>query len=148
MSPIQQSDLSVIQSLHGEAGSVDKIRDILFGAQMRDYEARFARLEEQLMKETAEIRETSRRRSEQLESYILREFKAVRDERAAADNLRQRGQGQDDEIRARSKELAAIFESHIRDLRDGKIDRAALAELLTEVALRLSDEFRTPSAMA
>ena len=58
-------------------GNVDKIRDILFGSQMRDYEARFARLEETLVKETVEIRETSRRRFEQLESYIKREFETV-----------------------------------------------------------------------
>ena len=32
-------------------GSVDKIRDILFGAQMRDYDRRFTRLEERLLKE-------------------------------------------------------------------------------------------------
>src|ERR1700749_3579611 len=50
------------QVLRGGAGNVDKIRDILFGSQMRDYESRFARLEEALVKETAEIRETSRRR--------------------------------------------------------------------------------------
>src|SRR5947209_6262346 len=46
------------QVLRGGAGNVDKIRDILFGTQMRDYDSRFARLEETLVKENAEIRET------------------------------------------------------------------------------------------
>jgi hypothetical protein len=32
------------------AGNIDKIRDILFGSNMRDYEQRFARLEEALKK--------------------------------------------------------------------------------------------------
>ena len=38
-------------------GNVDKIRDILFGSQMRDYDKKFARIEERLLKETADLRE-------------------------------------------------------------------------------------------
>src|SRR5271154_6148039 len=79
------------QLVQSGAGNVDKIRDILFGSQMRDYETRFARLEKAVAKETAEIRETSRRRADQLEQYIKREFemlesrlKAERDERTDA----------------------------------------------------------------
>src|ERR1700743_680264 len=77
------------QVLRGGAGNVDKIRDILFGSQMRDYESRIARLEETLVKETTEMRETNRRRFDELESYIRGEFesvqnrlKAERDERS------------------------------------------------------------------
>ena len=33
-----------------EGANVDKIRDILFGSNMREYEKRFARLEERLTK--------------------------------------------------------------------------------------------------
>ena len=61
------------QIMKGGGGNVDKIRDILFGTQMRDYESRFASLEETLSKETVEIRETSRRRFDQLENYIHKE---------------------------------------------------------------------------
>ena len=75
-SPVPSED-SRSQVLRGGAGNVDKIRDILFGSQMRDYEARFARLEETLVKETMEIRETNRRRFDQLETYIKREFETV-----------------------------------------------------------------------
>ena len=35
-------------------GNLDKVRDLLFGGQMRDYDRKFARLEERLVKETAE----------------------------------------------------------------------------------------------
>jgi hypothetical protein len=71
MSPKEQSETAnQPQVLRGGAGNVDKIRDILFGSQMRDYESRFARLEETLIKETLEIRETSRRRFDQLEEGI------------------------------------------------------------------------------
>jgi hypothetical protein len=175
------------QVLRGSAGNVDKIRDILFGSQMRDYEARFARLEETLIKETLEIRETNRRRFDQLETYIKREFetvqakfKAERDERldVAAQNSRElkelgeslsrrirdlddrttaaerdlRSQMMDQareitgEMHAGHEEVTSVLEKRVHELRDGKADRAALATLFTEVALRLSDQFKIPGS--
>jgi DNA repair exonuclease SbcCD ATPase subunit len=187
MSPAEQPDHGPVQVLRGGAGNVDKIRDILFGTQMRDYESRFARLEETLAKETVEIRETSRRRFEQLEGYIHKEFEALqarlkgeRDERTDAvsqqsrelketsdslsrriRDLDDRGNGVErdirntllqqarnltDEIRARHDELASLLEKRVYELRDSKTDRAALASLFTEVALRLSDQFNIPGS--
>jgi len=80
-SPVYPGDTS--------AGNVDKIRDILFGTQMRDYEQRFARLEEALRKESLEIRDTTRRHLEALEGFVHKELAALegrlnteRDERA------------------------------------------------------------------
>src|SRR5437879_3236643 len=78
MNPVEQpeneAEARTPQLMPSGAGNVDKIRDILFGNQMRDYETRFARLEETVAKETAEMRESSRRRFDQLEQYIKREF--------------------------------------------------------------------------
>jgi chromosome segregation ATPase len=71
--------------------SVDKIRDILFGSQIKNYEARFARLEENLVRETVELKETMRRRFESLEGFFKSEsealaarLKAEREERTSA----------------------------------------------------------------
>ncbi len=193
MSPAEQSDpaaqnsQSQPQVLRGGAGNVDKIRDILFGSQMRDYESRFARLEETLIKETLEIRETNRRRFEQLESYLKREFETVqtrikseRDERHDSESrlsrelkeshdalsrrirdlddretgverdlrgdLLQQARDLTEEIRARYDELTTMLDRRVGELRDGKTDRAALATLFNEVALRLSDQFQIPGA--
>jgi len=175
------------QILRGGAGNVDKIRDILFGSQMRDYEARFARLEEALVKETVEIRETSRRRFDQSEAYIKKEFEAVqarfkteRDERLDTASLHSRElkelgealsrrirdlddrsssverdlrsqlmqQARDltDEMVRSHDEIATLLDKRVRELTDSKTDRAALATLFTEVALRLSDQFRIPGS--
>src|SRR5947209_5816204 len=73
---IEESDKS--QDLAG-GGNVDKIRDILFGTQMRDYEKRFVRLEEQLLKESADLREDLRRRFDSLEIYIKKEVESLTD---------------------------------------------------------------------
>jgi len=70
-----QSDHSALSP--AESGNVDKIRDILFGGQMRDYDKRFARLEERLMKEAAELRENNKRSVEALETFVKKEFEAL-----------------------------------------------------------------------
>ncbi len=62
----------------GESGaSVDKIRDIIFGSQIKNYEARFARLEESLVRETAELKESLRKRCESIESFFKTETEAL-----------------------------------------------------------------------
>ena len=49
-------------TLEGEGpGNVDKIRDILFGSQMRDYDSRFSRFEERLLKETIDPGNSNRK---------------------------------------------------------------------------------------
>lgn len=62
-----------------DAGSMDKIRDILFGNQMRDYEKRFMRMEEQLFKEISEVRESSRKRLETLEAFFKKELAVLKE---------------------------------------------------------------------
>ena len=59
------------------SGNVDKIRDILFGVHIREYEARFTRLEEDLAKGLAELRETTNNRFEAIEAYLKSEFEAL-----------------------------------------------------------------------
>ena len=57
--------------------SVDKIRDIIFGSQIKNYEARFARLEESLVRETAELKDSMRKRFESIESFFKMESEAL-----------------------------------------------------------------------
>jgi exonuclease VII large subunit len=62
---------------NAETGNVDKIREILFGGQMRDYDKRFSRLEERLLKESNELREGNRRSLEALETFVKNEFASL-----------------------------------------------------------------------
>jgi dGTP triphosphohydrolase len=59
------------------SGNLDKIRDILFGAQTRDYERKLATIEERLVKESADLRNDLKRRFDSLELYIKKEVEAV-----------------------------------------------------------------------
>lgn len=172
-----------ISAVAGEqgAGSVDKIRDILFGSQIKNYEARFARLEDTLARETAELKETVSRRFESVEGFFRKEadslsarLKAEREERteslkglardlkSASDTLSKKLLELDnktaedhsklrqelmqesrkllEEIRHKSDSLSALVERRSDELREQKVDRAAMASLLTEMALQLSED--------
>jgi uncharacterized protein YoxC len=167
-------------------GNIDRIRDIIFGNQMRDYEKRFVRLEERLLKESADLREDVKRRFEQLDQYTRHEVDALserlKSEQAArgaalteatrelrdlakntekktvqldeqaiknARELRQQLLDQarqlSDDLRQRFDDLAAIVEHEASELRDDKTDRAALAALFTEMAMRLTNELALPT---
>ena len=168
-----------------QGGKVDKIRDILFGSQMREYDSRFARLEETLLKESSDLKESLRKRIDTLESHFMKELeslaarlRAERDERltsvkeingelkstaeslttgiretqdAATEadrELRSRILEQSktlmDEIQTNRDRVLSVLDRRFQELRNSKTDRAALAELLTEVAMRLNNEFRVP----
>ncbi len=58
-------------------GNIDNIREILFGAQARQNEKRFQRLEDLLAKEGADLREEINRRFDALESYVKQENDAL-----------------------------------------------------------------------
>ncbi|MFH2060844.1 MAG: hypothetical protein ABIJ59_18385 [Pseudomonadota bacterium] len=80
-----------------DAGSMDKIRDILFGNQARDYENRFNKMEQQLTQEAAELKDELLKRIDALEGYIKQEIKDINEriknesnERADAHKIIQR----------------------------------------------------------
>lgn len=166
-------------------GNLEKIREILFGGQMREYDRRFARLEERLLKEASEAREDSRRRFEALEHFIKQEVAAL-GERLRAEN-QQRSQSSEeitrelrdtsrnlwqkinqldeqssnthrelrqqildqsrllsDDIRHNYENISLALARESKELRNDKTDRAALADLFTEIAMRLKNEFKLP----
>jgi hypothetical protein len=169
------------------AASLDKVRDILFGGQMRDVDRRFARLEERLIKETNDLKEDIKRRLDALEKYARQESESLagqmrveHEDRVEADNglsrelkdaakalekrasvlddqlgktqrdLRQQmleqHQQLSDDIRQKVEEVLAALAREAHELRSDKADRRALASLLTEMAMRLNNEFRIPGA--
>src|SRR5271154_2148142 len=60
-----------------EGANVDKIRDILFGSQMRDYDKRFTRLEERLAKAADALRDDLKKRFDSLESFVQQEVESL-----------------------------------------------------------------------
>lgn len=167
-------------------GNLDKVRDILFGGQMRDYEKRFNRLEDRLIKECSNIREDIKKRLDSLETYIMQEVEALneglkaeqsqRDEtskeiaqelkdttktlekkigqldeqtsqkqRELRQQILDQSKSLDDDMRQKYESILAVIEREVQELRSDKTDRSTLAALLTQVAMRLNNEFDIPN---
>jgi thymidylate synthase len=71
-----------------EEGNIDKIRDILFGSQARDFDRRFSRLEERLVKDMSEMRDETRKKLDALEDYIKSEVKSLTERLVSEQNAR------------------------------------------------------------
>jgi hypothetical protein len=81
-----------VQDAEGVAGgNLEKVRDLLFGGQMRDYDRRFVRLEERLLKETADLREDLKRQLAALETYMKTEVESLSDRLRAEQDVRAAG---------------------------------------------------------
>lgn len=172
----------------GEAAggaSLEKVRDILFGVQVRDFERRFARLEERLAKETSDLKDDLKRRLDALEQYTRQEAGSLGDQlraeqSARADAERDLSRELQDAAKALERRIAAVDEQLVKsqrefrqqmleqyqrltddirqkvdevlaalaretgDLRADKVDRAMLASLLHEMAMRLGNELTLP----
>jgi hypothetical protein len=57
--------------------SIDKVRDILFGNQVREFERRFARLEDRIVKETNDLKAQLIARVEALDVFSRKEFESL-----------------------------------------------------------------------
>jgi uncharacterized protein (DUF3084 family) len=123
------------------AGSVDQIRDILFGPQIREMERSLVRLEERLGKEVADLRGDFKQRLDALETFAREEIDAV-------------GQSLDDERKARTaalddlrRELGNLAKD--TDRRMTKLDEQArkahkdLRKLILDQSKSLGDEMQT-----
>ncbi len=161
--------------------SLDKVRDILFGNQLRDVEKKFARLEERLFKECMNSREENKKRLDNLESYIKQELeslsKRMKQEQGSHDetlqnlaeeskktttalenklnqfdehvNTSQREMREQilnqsknlhDDILQKYEEILVILRREAEELRSAKTDRSTLANLLSELAIRLNSQ--------
>ena len=103
----------------GSVQEVDRIRDIIFGSQMRDYEQQFQMMQRDLERLQGEID----RLTEQLADQDSEQSKKLQ-------NLRQEMRKADDSLRGELRETA-------QKLVTDKADRLALAEMFIELGSQL-----------
>jgi hypothetical protein len=161
--------------------NLDKVRDILFGSQMRDNERRFGRLEERLAKDAGDLRDETRKRLDSLEAFVRKEVQSLLERLKAEQAQRNEGDKElatelkdaakalqarateladaaaeaqrelrqeildqskvlRDELQAARVDTAAELENTAAELRSQKLDKAALSDLFTEMAARLSEQ--------
>jgi len=130
-----------IQNSHpgvGATENVDRIREILFGSQMREYGQRFGQLEERLLRETSELKTEVRRRLDSLEAYTRQEVEALSDRLKTERNERMQtvdrvSREAIDATRALERRLVQSDEQVSKDLRE-------LRQLMLERHRTLADE--------
>lgn len=131
-----------------EAGNVDKIREILFGGHMRDYEKRFSRLEERLIRESTELREENRKAVDALETFVKKEIEALI---GRLQNEQQSREGSIQNVTRELHETSKTLESRLvqfdnqttaahRDLREQILDQS---KTLNEEMRRRYDDVST-----
>jgi DNA repair exonuclease SbcCD ATPase subunit len=165
----------------GEVNNLDKVRDILFGNQMREVEKKFTRLEERLLKECGNLREDTKKRLDSIEDYIKQEVQSLsqrianeqgsRDEgiqvlveehkrtttalerklaqldenittnqRDLREQILNQSKNLQNDILQKYEEILAALQRESEDLRHAKTDRSTLANLLSEMAIRLNSQ--------
>lgn len=104
----------------GDAVGVDKIRDLLFGNQMQDYDRRFSKLEERFLQRFKDVESEAKRNLEMYESNAKKQVESLaaqlrneKDARAEADkeidrNLREQNQALEKQVRALSDQLSEL----------------------------------------
>lgn len=121
-----------------DAGNVDKIRDILFGTQMRDYDRRFAATEERLQREASHLREDLGRRMLATEQYLRSEIETLNASLKAEERDRLQG------VREAMEAIAALnrdLTSRVSALAEHTAQQQReLRGLLQDVQRTLSDE--------
>ncbi len=183
----QQQTAEVGNGAIDESGNVDRIRDILFGNQMRDYDGRFQKLHERLTHEGGELRADLQRQLQALEGFMKSEVEsmanrlrgeqaerthamehlahelaetarglelkisnldnqAAQEIRSLRERLLEQSKALSEEFKQKHEQLKGQLDHEAGQIRDAMTGRESLAEMLSELALRLKREFRVPGA--
>lgn len=155
--PVQKSNRDDLTVVHPEpvvpvgagaadtetSASLDKVRDILFGAQVRESERRQQRLEDRLFKELADMRDEFRKRQDSLDSFVRQELEILSDRIGT-----ERGQRLEalDAMNRESKDASMAVSKRLMatDEQMNKVQRELRQQLL-EQSSRLTDDLRVRS---
>jgi chromosome segregation ATPase len=127
---------------------VDRIRDIIFGSQMRTYEQQFKRVAgqlEQINKQLDELRASLGRQRQDLEEKTLKLQEAAKQsqveiEHTLSSQLAQLRAEREAQLRDQAADLRGEFTQALDALEDEKTSRGHLGDLLVEMGTRLKQQ--------
>ncbi len=145
------------------ASNLEKIRDLLFGAQVQRHDAELAGVEKRLRKALEAMQADLKAEVQRLGERIDKEHKergasvdklagSLKDnvakigeqlsdaERTLQEELHAQGKALGEEMRANHSEATAALDRAVAELRHEKTDRAALANLFRGLAGELADD--------
>jgi len=123
----------------GTVGNIDKIRDILFGGHMRDYDKRFKRMEDRYSQETTHLRDDLAQRIRALEELLNSEVDGLT-EKAKTDRQERQAAHQEvlytvnslkNELNARVTQLDEQFAKDVKQMRQQM--HSKFQELVTQM---------------
>ena len=132
--------------------NLDKVRDLLFGNQMRDSEKRLNKIEERLASDLNDLREDNRKRFESLEALLKKEIQSLVEKIKSEQTTRNdaiKGVGQDikaeaanrnEAIKGVSQEIRDAVKAITEQIREGQ-DKAA--EMDRDIRQELADASKT-----
>jgi len=143
---VKPQKTAMIPNDAAETGSMEKIRDILFGNQMRDYERRFSRMEEQMAQAMLEMRQENQKRLEALEFYFKEELAALKDRIKAESD--QRGDG-DKKLNEELQKASTSTAKAITKVEEKLSERATeLRQQILQQSKQLSAEIQAKNEQA
>ena len=116
-----------------ETASMEQVRELLFGAQLKDMETRAQRQEERFLRELADVRDSLKSRLDSLENFLKSEtgslLHRLQEEQAERDNaLKAEQRERAEAVRAEQRERAETLKSEQRE----RVE--ALAQLSKDLA--------------
>jgi hypothetical protein len=122
------------------AGNIDKIRDLIFGNQMQDYEKRFGRLEERMFKEMTDSKSESKKNFDSLEKYLNKEIEMLKDRISQEQSARAEAFK---ELSRQLKDTTRSFEKKIDSLGDQFNESSNdLRQQISDLSLSLRNDVR------
>ncbi|NJO41372.1 MAG: hypothetical protein HC769_06340 [Cyanobacteria bacterium CRU_2_1] len=124
----------------GSGNNLDKIKELLFGVQTREYEKRFARLEERLSRECVSLREETRNQLDAIEQHVRQSIDALAADLKTEQTQRNEAlRGLDEGFKTAARSL----KKHIDQLEEQTSQRQReLRQQFLEQSKTLDDEIR------
>ena len=135
-----QESKTVIPAGQEGAENIDKIRDILFGSQSREFEKRIARLEETLRRELKNLESGTSQRFDSIEMYFRGEIESLSKQLKAETKDRS---GADGELKDKLQNTKQLLEKKTTDLDQHMTKgQADLRQQLLDQSKRLNDDMQ------
>lgn len=176
-------DLEKLENAPNEIENISKIRDILFGNNMNEYEKRFEKLEEKVAQSVAENKADTDKKMASLEAFFKNEIKSLNNKLVEEEEAREKSDRRlltemdaiedslkkfkqstsesfsdsnqqlldlsnriSDQLTDLNTTLLSRLESNSSELQSSKVDRSALAMMLTDLAYNIAGENESADA--
>jgi hypothetical protein len=130
------------QAVKGVSGeNLEKVRDILFGSQLKSVEDKIDQLNDNFLREIDNLREESKRRLDAHDSYLKKLDKQTsQSQRDLGQRILEQSKNLHDEILKKSGEFSEALLKAVQEIRYDMTDRKTLADLLKQMAANLEKD--------